>query len=51
MSKNGKVTRKGTKVSIIQASPDDQIYKRGYVIGARRLGDLSKGSQEKNSST
>ena len=38
----GKVIRKGKRLSIREASPDDPIYTRGYVIGGRHSRSSSK---------
>lgn len=40
----GKVMRKGKRLSITEASPDAEIYNRGFVIGGKILKRFSKGT-------
>ena len=46
-SAGGKIIRRGKRFSIVEASPDDPIYTRGFVIGGhysgrRTFNDLGK---------
>ncbi len=43
----GQPIRKGKRFSINRASPDDPIFKRGFVIGGRYSSTSSKGSPRK----
>lgn len=49
-STTGRKIIPGTESWFRKASPDDPIYKRGYVVGGRILKGSSKNAQEKDSS-
>ena len=46
--KAGQIVRKGKRLSMVEASPDDPIYKRGFVIGKAVKRKSSEPSPETN---
>ena len=48
--KGGKVIRQGKRSSIREASPDDPIYTRGFLVGGNYSGRRTINDQDKNTS-